>query len=144
MGRHVEVVPLDQVQGLLISLYVGCVLYAVSLAVIKISILLLYRSLFPTRGMDVATKIIGLISIAWGLETALVGIFSCTPVEGFWDLALTKKRCINTTAFFTANSAVHVIIDITILALPVRKVWALKMSLNNKVVVSFMFLLGGL
>jgi hypothetical protein len=112
--------------------------------VIKVSILLLYRSLFPTSGIDLATKIIGAISIAWGTETALVGIFSCTPVKAFWDMAVTEKKCINTAAFFIANSAVHVVIDITILILPVRKVWGLKMSIQKKVVVSFMFLLGGL
>jgi hypothetical protein len=144
MGKHVEVVPPDQLEGLLISLYVGCILYAIAIAVIKISILLLYRSLFPTPGIDLATKIIGTISIAWGLETALVGTFSCIPVKAFWDMTVTEKKCINTAAFFIANSTVHVMIDITILALPVRKVWALKMSLHNKVVVSFMFLLGGL
>jgi hypothetical protein len=144
MGRHVEVVPLDELEGLLISLYVGCVLYAIVIAVIKISILLLYRSLFPTPGIDLATKIIGVTSIAWGIETALVGIFSCTPVRAFWDVTVKERTCINTTAFFIANSTAHVLIDITILVLPVKKVWALKMSLHHKIVVSFIFLLGGL
>jgi len=144
MGRHVEVVPLDELEGLLISLYVGCVLYAIVIAVIKISILLLYRSLFPTPGIDLATKIIGATSIAWGIETALVGIFSCTPVRAFWDVTVKERTCINTTAFFIANSTVHVLLDITILVLPVKKVWELKMSLHNKIVVSLMFLLGGL
>jgi hypothetical protein len=135
---------LDHIEGLLISLYAGCILYAVAIVLIKISILLLYRSLFPTPGIDLATKIIGAISIAWGIETALVGILSCRPVRAFWDITVTERKCINTAAFFIANSAVHVIIDVTILTLPVRKVWALKMSLQKKVVVCFMFLLGGL
>src|SRR5277367_3588805 len=100
MGRHAVVVPLEDIERLLISLYVGCILYAVAIAVIKISILLLYRSLFPTPGIDLATKIIGAISIAWGIETALVGIFSCMPVKAFWDITVTDKKCINTTAFF--------------------------------------------
>ena len=144
MGRHVEVVPMDKLEGLLISLYVGCILYAVTIAVIKISILLLYRSLFPTPGINLATKIIGALSIAWGIETALVGIFSCRPIRAYWDITVTEKECVNTTAFFIANSTVHVILDIAILILPVKKVWALKMSLHHKLVVSFMFLLGGL
>jgi hypothetical protein len=144
MGKHVEVVPMDQLEGLLISLYVGCVMYAIAIAIIKISILLLYRSLFPTAGINLATKIIGAISILWGFETTLVGIFSCTPIKAYWDLTVTEKTCINTTAFFIANSAVHVVIDVSILTVPVKKVWALKMSLQNKLIVSFMFLLGGL
>jgi hypothetical protein len=144
MGRHAVVVPLEDIERLLISLYVGCILYAVAIAVIKISILLLYRSLFPTPGIDLATKIIGAISMAWGIETALVGTFSCTPVRAFWDLTVKERTCINTTAFFIANSTAHVLLDICILVLPVKRVWALKMSLRQKVVVSFMFLLGGL
>jgi hypothetical protein len=144
MGRHAAVVPLDDLERLLISLYVGCILYAVVIAVIKISILVLYRSLFPTPGINLATKIIGAISIAWGIETALVGTFSCTPVRAFWDLSVTERTCINTTNFFIANSTAHVMLDIAILVLPIKKVWALNMSLRHKIVVSFMFLLGGL
>jgi hypothetical protein len=144
MGRHVVVVPPNEVEGLLISLFAGCILYAATITVIKISILLLYRSLFPTPGIDLATKIIGSISIAWGIETALVGIFSCTPVRAFWDVTVKERTCINTTAFFIANSTAHVLLDITILVLPVKKVWELKMSLRHKLIVSFMFLLGGL
>jgi len=70
-------------------------------------------------------------------------VLSCMPVKAFWDISVTQKKCINTTAFFIANSAVHVILDIAILTLPVRKVWALKMSMQKKIMVSFMFLLGG-
>jgi hypothetical protein len=137
-------VPVDHIEKLLITLYVGCILYAIAILVIKISILLLYRSLFPTPGINLATKIIAAISVAWAFETALVGILSCRPVKSFWDITITERKCINTTAFFIANSAVHVVIDIAILTLPIRKVWPLKMSIQKKVVVSFMFLLGGL
>ena len=144
LGRHLTDVPLDQIERLLISLYVGCILYAIAILVIKISILLLYRSLFPTPGINLATKIIAAVSVAWAFETVLVGILSCRPVKAFWDITVTEKKCINTTAFFIANSAVHVVIDITILTLPIRKVWPLKMSVQKKIVVSFMFLLGGL
>ncbi|KAH8758528.1 hypothetical protein F5882DRAFT_480263 [Hyaloscypha sp. PMI_1271] len=143
LGLGRQEVPPEQIERLLISLYVGCILYAIAIVVIKISILLLYRSLFPTPGIDLATKIIGAVSVAWGLETALVGILSCRPVRAFWDITVTEKECINTTAFFIANSAAHVIIDVAILTLPIRKVWPLKMSVQKKVVVSFMFLLGG-
>lgn len=144
LGKHVEVVSTDDMEKLLISLFVGCFLYASAISLIKISILLLYRLLFPTPGIKLATKIIGAISVVWGVETSLVGIFSCTPVRAAWDVSVTERTCINMPAFFIANSTAHVLIDITILALPVRKVWGLKMSIQNKVVVSFMFLLGGL
>lgn len=75
-----------------------------------------------------------------------MGAFSCTPVRAFWDLSVPKdqKKCIDTTIFFIVNSTFHVMLDIAILVLPIRKVWPLKMSVQKKVVVSFMFLLGGL
>lgn len=124
----------------------GCIIYAFAISIIKISILLLYRSLFPTPGINLATKIIIGLSIAWGIETALVGTFSCTPVSAFWDLGIKKedKKCIDTTTFFIANSTFHIVLDIAILVIPMRKVWPLKMTVQKKIVVSFMFLLGGL
>jgi hypothetical protein len=144
LGKHVQIVPGPDIQKLLISLYVGQIVYAIGLTIIKISILLLYRSLFPTRGMRLATNIIVGVCLAWGVESSLVGILSCLPVNAFWDSSIKNAHCINTNAFFIANSTPNVFIDIIILVLPVRKVFALKMVKRQKIVVTGMFSLGGM
>jgi hypothetical protein len=144
LGKHVQVVPTSDLQSLLLSLWLGQIFYAVALTIIKISILLLYISLFPTEGIRLAARIIGALCLAWGIETALVGIFSCNPVRAFWITTIENKICINTSMWFIVNSSMGALLDVVILVLPIRKVWGLRMSLRQKVVVSGMFLLGGL
>lgn len=89
------------------------------------------------------TNAVGLIVIAWGIALLLVSIFSCKPVNGFWDITI-PSVCINTRNFFIGNSVPNISADVFILALPVNKVWHLKMSLKSKIIVSGLFLLGGL
>ena len=79
----------------------------------------------------------------WGTAILLVSIFSCQPVNGFWDVTIPSK-CINTRNFFIGNSVPNICMDVFILALPFGKVWKLQMSARNKILVSGLFLLGGL
>lgn len=119
------------------------ILYSICLPLIKISILLLYRSIFPTYGFTVATNVVGAFVIAWGTACLLVSIFSCVPIRGFWDIT-TPSKCISTREFFMGISIPNIIMDVTILALPMGKVWHLQMSRGRRLAVSGMFLLGGL
>ena len=117
--------------------------YSTCLPVVKISILLLYRSIFQTRGFTIATNVVGAFVLAWGIACLLVSMFSCTPIHGFWDFT-TPSKCINTRKFFMGNSIPNIIMDVVILTLPMGKVWYLQMSMGRKLAVSGMFLLGGL
>lgn len=119
------------------------ILYSITLSATKISILLLYRSIFPGRRFAMATNIVAAFVIAWGVACILVSIFSCNPVHGFWDLTIPSK-CINTRDFFIGNSVPNICMDVAILTLPIRNVWHLQLPFQQKLVISGLFLLGGL
>ena len=124
-------------------LLVGEILYTLSLVAIKISILQLYRSIFPGRGFTITTSVVGAGVIAWGIAVILVSIFQCNPVRGEWDLTV-PATCISLEHFYIGNAVPNIAMDAIILALPIPNVWALQMSLRQKYVVSGLFLLGGL
>ena len=110
---------------------------------IKISILLLYRSLFPSHKFRMATNILAAIVVAWGIAVFFVAVFTCSPISGFWDYTI-QATCINPQAFYIANSVPNVLVDIVMLCLPVHQVVRLKLDQTQKVGVCCMFLLGGL
>ena len=114
-----------------------------SLVAIKISILQLYRSIFPGRGFVIMTGVVGAGVIAWGIAVILVSIFQCNPVRGAWDLTV-PATCITLPKFYLANAVPNIAMDVIILALPIPNVWTLQMSIRQKYVVSGLFLLGGL
>ena len=114
-----------------------------SLVAIKISILQLYRSIFPGRGFVITTGVVGAGVIAWGIAVILVSIFQCNPVRGAWDITV-PAACIILPKFYLANAVPNIAMDVIILALPIPNVWTLQMSIRQKYVVSGLFLLGGL
>ena len=118
-------------------------MYTLSLVATKISILQLYRSIFPGRGFTIAAIVVGAGVIAWGIAVILVSIFQCNPVRGEWDLTV-PATCISLEDFYIGNAVPNIAMDAIILALPIPNVWALQMSLKQKCVVLGLFLLGGL
>ena len=68
---------------------------------------------------------------------------ACIPVAKFWDPTI-AGTCINFNIFFLVNSIIETILDFVILVLPVPMILGLQLSRHNKVVLSGIFLLGGL
>lgn len=124
-------------------LYVADIIYTLSLVAIKISILQLYRSIFPGRGFMITTSVVGAGVIAWGIAVILVSILQCNPVRGAWDITV-PATCIPLQEFYLGNAVPNIAMDVIILALPIPNVWTLQMSIKQKLVISSLFLLGGL
>ena len=119
------------------------ILYTITLVAVKLSILLLYRSIFTGRAFAIVVNVTSAFVIAWGLALILVSIFTCKPIHGFWDITVPSTG-ISTREFFLGNEIPNICMDVFILSLPVRKVWQLQMPVRQKFSVSGLFLLGGL
>ncbi|RDL33849.1 uncharacterized protein BP5553_08217 [Venustampulla echinocandica] len=141
-GRHVETVTPAQLETFLKIFFAAEIFYVLPITLTKISILLLYKSLFPSKEIAIAVYITGAMVLAWATACIFGVIFSCIPVQGFWDLTLHAK-CIDSTKFFIGNAIPNIFTDTCILLIPVKSVWQLQFSKQKKVVVSGMFLLGG-
>ncbi|KAH8647582.1 hypothetical protein BGZ60DRAFT_227274 [Tricladium varicosporioides] len=148
MGKHIAKVaetdptlggPRRIMQGLIA---VEC-LYVISLGSIKISILLLYRTIFPGKPFRIITNIIGAIIIAWAIAIFWISIFACSPVSAFWTFEeLPTAKCINTVQFYIGIWVPNIATDVMMMILPQTKVWKLQVGLKSKIAIALMFLLG--
>ncbi|KAI9803327.1 MAG: hypothetical protein M1825_002118 [Sarcosagium campestre] len=137
VGRHIIAVPKPT-----IAAYAIQILYPLTLTFTKLSILLLYWRLFPTRGFRLGTYIVGAIVVIWWLEVELVTIFQCKPISYLWDKS-GKGRCLDLRgAFSIANAPPNIGIDVILLAMPIGKVWQLRVEKRVKIALSGVFLLG--
>lgn len=91
--------------------------YGTGFTLIKLSIILLYRQLFPTKFIRVSTAILTFCIIGWGFGLVFATIFTCQPIHGFWDVDIPSK-CINTKWFCVGNGIPNMIIDACLLCLP--------------------------
>lgn len=141
LGLHVNRVSMPNIREILLTTFVGEIFYSIGFTFIKLSILALYRHLFPTRFIRVSSVVLGTFVLMWGISLVLVTIFSCEPIHGFWDLT-TPSKCVNSKWFFIGNSIPNIIADITLLLLPMRDIWKLQLHLRSKIAVSLIFVLG--
>ena len=118
-------------------------LYALSIGLIKTSIVLLFRRIFPTARFKRAADIMLIFNLACYIAFTLTVIFQCNPVRYAWEQPLSEK-CINRVAFFITVGVLGVVVDIAILLMPINMVWNLQNNRKTKVALTVIFLLGGL
>lgn len=89
--------------------------------------------------------VLGSAVAAFWVASTLTNVFSCWPIEYTWLSSLSPAdHCIIFNIFWLVLGIVEAILDICILALPVREVMKLQLSPQKKVGVASIFLLGGL
>lgn len=71
----------------------------------------------------------------------LVGLFSCSPVSGFWDLSI-KSTCIQEYNFFLTNECLTIVLDLVVLIIPLWSISHIQRSLSQRISIGFTFGLG--
>lgn len=109
----------------------------------KLTVLLLYKRIFP--GETFKKFITGgyCIVFAWTVGYFFAGMLQCWPISINWDgVGWDPYRCIDTNMMYYSHVWSDVFTDLAILAMPLPCIWALQMKLKHKIGVSAIFLLG--
>jgi hypothetical protein len=120
------------------NLYIPC------LAVIKISMLLLYLRIFPNRDLRIATFVMLAIISMWGVAYTLVIIWICSPRSYAWlgwDGEHTGT-CVNSMAVQVSHAILNIVFDVIVLGMPLPVLLKLDLSKAKKAGVCVMFLTG--
>ncbi|KAL4931459.1 uncharacterized protein BDV17DRAFT_297185 [Aspergillus undulatus] len=144
LGKDLWNVPFDNITQILYIYFVDEVLYLAACALTKISILCFYLRVFPRREFR------NLVYVAIGLNVAYIivfdsiTIFQCIPLEGAWyRWEMTGEyQCRNINAQGWAAAIVNMILDIFVMALPLKELYRLNLSWRKKSFVMSMFSLG--
>ncbi|KAI0859321.1 hypothetical protein F4860DRAFT_269929 [Xylaria cubensis] len=72
----------------------------------------------------------------------IVENLSCIPHQKIWDRTITSGYCINDKIFQIPGALINPTSILVILILAQKAIWNLKMSLNNKIGISLIFLVG--
>lgn len=119
-------------------------LFVTSATAIKISILFFYRRIFLIYSrFNCITIIIGVICVCWWATYILGLTLFCIPLESIWHTWV-HGRCINFGVFFLVVSIVDVLIEFSLLALPLLIIPKLQLQRKLKWLLGGISLLGGL
>ncbi|KAI4722973.1 hypothetical protein E4T48_00769 [Aureobasidium sp. EXF-10727] len=117
------------------------VLYVALIHVTKASILTQYLRIFPTRTMRRLTWLLfaALVpSVLWGV---FASIFICDPVRKVWR-PMVPGHCLGTRTYWLSVTAVNIVLDFAVLALPMPVISRLKLPKRQKIALVGVFLLG--
>ncbi|KAI1274055.1 hypothetical protein F5Y07DRAFT_374852 [Xylaria sp. FL0933] len=120
-------------------------LYAATLALIKVAILLEWLNIFTSKGSRNyffwCAHILLWVNALFYFSAIVVINVSCMPREKYWNRLLPGK-CIDDIPIDIASAVVNFTVDVGILLLPQRVIWRLNMSRRNRIGVSGIFGLG--
>ncbi|KAI4215198.1 MAG: hypothetical protein LQ351_002513 [Letrouitia transgressa] len=141
LGRHriLSTAPIQSGKAVLVSI----IMYLASMAATKISILLLYRRIFPIWKLRCIGWAVGIFIFAYSFAAVFAVIFACHPVEGVWN-PLVSAKCNNTNATVLVMAIFNVVTDVIVLVLPMPVIWELQLPKTRKFQVMAVFLLGSL
>jgi hypothetical protein len=144
LGKHVWVVPIPEVVEMMRILFAYVLVYVVTVPLIKLSILLFYRRIF---GMTYSMWFCVFLTAGYFVSCMVAFLVCCRPVSYYWTQYADPSGgvCVfNLYPFYIGNAAANVVTDGIILLVPIPLVWKLQMRKTQKVMLSGIFLLGGL
>ncbi|KAH6695508.1 hypothetical protein F5X68DRAFT_227483 [Plectosphaerella plurivora] len=125
-------------------LYLTESVYILVLGLIKPSIVALYIRVFGKNATFKAVALVVqlLIGMLTFIHTALT-IFTCWPIQKFWDFDIKQGRCLSISQLALANSGMSCGLDLIIILLPISMLYRLHMSRSRKLILSVVFCIGG-
>ncbi|KAF3762737.1 hypothetical protein M406DRAFT_18111, partial [Cryphonectria parasitica EP155] len=141
-GQHAAGLPAETVSKFQMSFLAVQEVYFLNAVLTKCALLCLYYRIFGiSRRFTIAIYVVGVLVVSYFIVCVVLSIAGCQPVSYFWNKAQ-AGRCFNEVNFFRANGITNMLLDITVLILPLPMVWRLDLELRQKLAVTGMFLLG--
>ena len=120
------------------------IFYGITAAVMKTCILMLYIRIFsptPWSRFNIAIKALVIVIDVFYLGNTFAKIFQCWPREKIWMASL-PGTCINLPILLSISGVFNCLSDIVILLVPIKGLWALKISKLQKLGIYVVFTVG--
>lgn len=99
--------------------------------------------MFVNKRFQLAIKVVGFLVFGFWASAVFGLIFAFNPVQAQWKFWL-PSTSINNKALWLAEGTINIVLDVIILAMPQTSVWNLQQTKRRKILLSMLFLLGGL
>ncbi|GLA28505.1 hypothetical protein AnigIFM63326_006084 [Aspergillus niger] len=142
LGRHIQTFGPNATENAYIGLFSCELTYTGVIVLVKFSILALYWRLFNRANIKIPISLISTLVCMWGIAVFLLTLLQCIPTRGLWDQSVDASCNVDSQKFLFAISIPNIIIDVTLLALPIPYIMKLNTSKSHKKAIMSMFLLG--
>ncbi|KAL8675893.1 MAG: hypothetical protein Q9186_007527 [Xanthomendoza sp. 1 TL-2023] len=140
-GRHQLMLSLHYIEKFLLNDWTIQIVFACAISVTRLSLLAFYHRIFPVKRFTIVAIITGCILIAWWLSFIFAILFSCYPIESFWNKAIIG-RCVNEHTLSWGVTGSELATNIIMLVLPIPWLWHLRLAWTKKLALIGLFMLG--
>ncbi|CAI6336568.1 unnamed protein product [Periconia digitata] len=115
------------------------------MALIKLSICLLFQQVFPARVLHTLSWILLAVILSWSTGSILFELLACRPLTGLWSTSTThaSAECIeDRTIPYMVMGVGDIVIDTATLIIGAIGVWKLEVSTRNVLALGFLFSMG--
>ncbi|EME86699.1 uncharacterized protein MYCFIDRAFT_99406, partial [Pseudocercospora fijiensis CIRAD86] len=144
LGQHISEVKKPDLKLYLREFWAMIIVYNISLTFTKLSILFQYLRIFPQKPFRMATFTVMGIVICYALWRFFSAVFTCVPVQAFWDHSIKHKTCQNRNALSMASTSLNMTTDIIIALLPLPVLNKLQLPSRQRFALMGVFALAGL
>ncbi|PVH92935.1 hypothetical protein DM02DRAFT_677177 [Periconia macrospinosa] len=144
-GRQMKSLMDPRLGTYLKAIYIGGEFYFPLILFTNLSILLLYRRLFPVQEFKRWTNIFIIAHVVWFIPSLVAETLMCSPPSIFWEQPLLiPEKCFMYSDYFISVMTIELALDVAILILPLFYISKLHLSWARRAELMFIFLLGGL
>ncbi|KAF2463476.1 uncharacterized protein BDR25DRAFT_245562 [Lindgomyces ingoldianus] len=143
MGMHITTLTPTMIIDSQKAFWASIWIYNLSLTFTKLSILVQFLRIFPTRRFRFICFILAGFIGTFGIWTFFGSIFLCSPIEFFWDKTTKGGTCLNQFVIWYLNAGVNIVQDFAILILPIPVLRTLNIPKGQKRALIIIFALGG-
>ncbi|KAL8832830.1 MAG: hypothetical protein Q9191_000014 [Dirinaria sp. TL-2023a] len=118
------------------------VLYNTAIACVKLSCLLLYRRVFPSRTFHITLYAIGGFIFVYSWVITISVIFQCSPARASWDVSVPNAQCIDFNVEAVVFAALNAATNIITVCLPMPMLWRPKLPSESQIQLMGVFLVG--
>lgn len=93
--------------------------------------------------MNYAVNFMASFVVVWVVGNWIAGTVNCLPVAKFWDRSL-EGACMDLASFSYGQQIPNILSDAIILVMPLKVVWTLPIAKYQKMLLSGVFIVGGL
>ncbi|KAF2679344.1 hypothetical protein K458DRAFT_422378 [Lentithecium fluviatile CBS 122367] len=140
-GRHMNTVNAENILVLNKLFIAGACLWALANTSVKLSMLHLYVTIFPSARFKLFAKAIAGFTLCYCLTILLETFLLCRPFRYNWDKSI-NGYCANEQLAYLTAGIINLLLDVAIIVLPLPILWKLQMALTKKFGIAFMLSIG--
>lgn len=122
----------------------GELFYMIGMALVKVSILFFFLRIFPVRQLQISIYITMAVCIGYGTAFFFATLFQCWPIPYSWEQwhGEYEGTCNDFHMQGWIHAGINIALDLIVLLLPLKQLYALDLSKRKRVSVIMMFLVG--